>query len=69
MIPALVLACVGLALAIWVFGRRPRANPCAWSDTGYRNGRMHEFRCETCGITGFGRDGQVPRVCKRGLGR
>ncbi|SFJ26946.1 hypothetical protein [Jannaschia pohangensis] len=71
--PILIVLTLLVAAAIWFWSgsRVPsvRRNPCDWQPTGFRTGPMHEFNCAHCGIKGFGKDGKVPTVCKRGLGR
>jgi hypothetical protein len=44
----------------------PKRN-CQWVATGDPDRRLREYRCETCGVTGYSATGNPPVECKQGL--
>ncbi|GEM_PF-2539497 len=40
---------------------------CKWVATGDPERRLREYRCETCGVTGYSSTGSPPVECKQGL--
>jgi hypothetical protein len=44
-----------------------RRSPCKWALTGDSNGRLVEYRCETCGIAAYSTTGAAPVTCKRNI--
>ena len=76
---AMVLA-IAVAVAVFVLwirrqgpiGGAPRRRKpaCDWAQVDPEETRtLREFRCATCGETGYGRAGHPPATCKRGLGK
>ena len=48
------------------FPKLSRRN-CAWVSEGAKNASFTRYRCTTCGVEAFSRDGKAPRQCKRGV--
>lgn len=50
-------------------GARPAKADCVWERLDPDSDRtLQEYRCKTCGETGFGRAERPPQTCKRQLG-
>ena len=71
---AIAVAVVGFVL--WARRQGPGGAPrrtqprCDWQQVDPEETRaLREFRCASCGETGYGRAGQPPATCKRGLGK
>lgn len=45
---------------------RPKPN-CDWVKTGDAKGRLQEYKCTTCNVTGYSSTGNPPIECKRNL--
>lgn len=68
---------VVVLIAVVVFYRRrwgagegevlPPKPKCAWIASGDPERRLREYRCETCGVTGYSSTGSAPIQCKYGL--
>ena len=66
-------------IAVVVFYRRRRGyaqdggaptpikRNCKWTATGDPARRLREYRCETCGVTGYSSTGNPPIECKQAL--
>ncbi len=50
-------------------GGQPKAikRNCQWVATGDPDRRLREYRCETCGVTGYSSTGNPPIECKQAL--
>lgn len=69
---------IALAVAIFVVwamrsgpggAAKPTKNQCAWIRVDPDSERtLQEYRCTTCGETGFGRVDRPPLECKRQIG-
>ncbi|WP_412506875.1 hypothetical protein [Roseovarius sp. SYSU LYC5161] len=44
---------------------RPAAPNCVWLATGEARGRLREYRCDTCGATGYTAAKGPPKTCKK----
>jgi hypothetical protein len=70
---------VVVLIAVVVFYRRrrgldagggeptPPKRNCQWIASGDPGRRLREYRCETCGVTGYSSTGGPPIQCKQGL--
>lgn len=45
----------------------PPKRLCNWVATGDPERRLREYRCETCGVTGYSSTGNPPIECKQNL--
>ncbi len=48
------------------YSASPKKN-CQWIATGDPEKRLREYRCETCGVTGYSATGNPPVECKQNL--
>lgn len=69
---ALMLAILVAVIAfLWWSHRRAQAEAgperpkCVWLATGAARGRLREYRCDTCGATGYTATKGPPETCKR----
>ena len=46
---------------------KPIKRNCQWVATGDPARRLREYRCETCGVTGYSSTGNPPIECKQAL--
>jgi hypothetical protein len=51
-----------------IWSRLFRKRPCRWAAAGTSGENLHEFRCQSCGVTAYSASAQGPKECKRGLG-
>lgn len=46
---------------------KPIKKNCKWIATSDPERRLREYRCETCGVTGYSSTGNPPIECKQAL--
>jgi hypothetical protein len=70
----LLLAILGAVIVfLWWSHRRataeaaPKSPACIWLATGEMRGRLREYRCDSCGVTGYTTGDGPPKTCKKDL--
>ncbi|PWG17420.1 hypothetical protein [Salibaculum griseiflavum] len=70
----LLLAILGAVIVfLWWSHRRataeaaPKPPACIWLATGETRGRLREYRCDSCGVTGYTTGDGPPKTCKKDL--